>query len=117
MRFLKLSVVAIAVLAVASACQPGAAPAVETSVPSALQTGAAQAPTLLPDAASTAAAALQGVPLGRPTASCQRHAEVAAAAEVVHFKAMMLLLHQQRYAEAISQLRGHLAAFGHLPGQ
>ncbi|KAF6251338.1 Foie gras liver health family 1-domain-containing protein [Scenedesmus sp. NREL 46B-D3] len=28
---------------------------------------------------------------------------------------MMLLLHQQRYAEAIQQLRGHLAAFGPLP--
>jgi hypothetical protein len=63
-----------------------------------------------------AAAALQGVPLGRPTVSCQRHAEVAAVAEVVHFKAMMLLLHQQRFAEAIQQLRGHLAAFGPLPG-
>jgi hypothetical protein len=63
-----------------------------------------------------AAAALQGVPLGRPTVSCQRHAEVAAVAEVVHFKAMMLLLHQQRYSEAIQQLRGHLAAFGPLPG-
>jgi hypothetical protein len=63
-----------------------------------------------------AAAALQGVPLGRPTVSCQRHAEVAAVAEVVHFKAMMLLLHQQRYGEAIQQLRGHLAAFGPLPG-
>jgi hypothetical protein len=64
----------------------------------------------------SAAAALQGVPLGRPTVSCQRHAEVAAVAEVVHFKAMMLLLHQQRYGEAIQQLRGHLAAFGPLPG-
>jgi hypothetical protein len=42
---------------------------------------------------------------------------VAAVAEVVHFKAMMLLLHQQRYAEAIQQLRGHLAAFGPLPGK
>jgi len=41
-----------------------------------------------------AAAALQQVPLGGPTVSCQRHAEVAAVAEVVHFKAMMLLLHQ-----------------------
>lgn len=64
-----------------------------------------------------AAAALQGVPLGRPTVSCQRHAEVVAVAEVVHFKAMMLLLHQQRYPEAIQQLRGHLAAFGPLPGK
>lgn len=62
-----------------------------------------------------AAAALQGVPLGRPTVSCQRHAEVAAVAEVVHFKAMMLLLHQQRYGEAIQQLAGHMAAFGPTP--
>lgn len=62
------------------------------------------------------AAALQAVPLGRPTVSVQRHAEVAAVAEVVHFKAMMLLLHQQRYAEALQQLRSHLAAFGPLPG-
>lgn len=62
-----------------------------------------------------AAAALQGVPLGRPV-SCQRHAEVTAVAEVVHFKGMMLLLHQQRYPEAVQQLRGHLAVFGPLPG-
>jgi hypothetical protein len=64
----------------------------------------------------TAAAALQGVPLGRPAVSCQRHAEVAAVAEWVHFKAMMLLLHQQRYAEAVQQLASHLAAFGRVPG-
>jgi hypothetical protein len=64
-----------------------------------------------------AAAALQQVPLGRPTVSCQRHTEVVAVAEVVHFKAMMLLLHQQRYAEAVQQLRSHLAALGPLPGQ
>lgn len=63
-----------------------------------------------------AAAALQGVPLGRPTVSCQRHAEVSAVAEVVHFKAMMLLLHQQRYAEALQQLATHLAVFGRIPG-
>eukprot|EP00879_Flechtneria_rotunda_P002505 GHRR01002703.1.p1 GENE.GHRR01002703.1~~GHRR01002703.1.p1 ORF type:complete len:1063 (+),score=495.97 GHRR01002703.1:1057-4245(+) len=62
-----------------------------------------------------AAAALQGVSLGRPTVSCQRYAEVTAVAEVVHFKAMMLLLHQQRYAEAIQQLQGHLEAFGPSP--
>eukprot|EP00878_Enallax_costatus_P027899 GHUV01030087.1.p1 GENE.GHUV01030087.1~~GHUV01030087.1.p1 ORF type:complete len:989 (+),score=366.66 GHUV01030087.1:1269-4235(+) len=62
-----------------------------------------------------AAAALQGVPLGRPTVSCQRHAEVTAVAEIVHFKAMMLLLHQQRYAEVVQQLRGHLATFGPTP--
>ncbi len=59
MRLLKLFIVALAILALASACQPGTAPAVETSVPSALQTGAAQAPTMFPDAANTAAAALQ----------------------------------------------------------
>ncbi len=59
MRFLKLFIVALAVVALASACEPGNAPAVETSVPSALQTGAAQAPTAFPDAANTAAAALQ----------------------------------------------------------
>lgn len=64
-----------------------------------------------------AAAALQGVPLGRPTVSCQRHAEVAAVAEVVHFKAMMLLLHQQRHAEAVQQLATHLAVFGRIPGE
>lgn len=63
-----------------------------------------------------AAAALQGVPLGRPNVSCQRHAEVSAVAEVVHFKAMMLLLHQQRYAEALQQLATHLAVFGRIPG-
>jgi hypothetical protein len=63
-----------------------------------------------------AAAALQAVPLGRPTVSCQRHAEVAAVAEVVHFKAMMLLLHQQRYTEALQQLATHLAVFGRIPG-
>lgn len=63
-----------------------------------------------------AAAALQGVPLGRPTVSCQRHAEVVAVAEVVHFKAMMLLLHQQRYEEAVRQLATHLAVFGRIPG-
>eukprot|EP00775_Hariotina_reticulata_P005239 gene5239-5474_t len=62
-----------------------------------------------------AAAALHQVPLGRPTVSCQRHAEVMAVAEVVQFKAMMLLLHQQRYAEAVQQLRSHLAALGPLP--
>jgi hypothetical protein len=64
-----------------------------------------------------AAAALQAVPLGRPTASCQRHAEVCAVAEVVHFKATMLLLHQQRYGEAVAQLGSHLAAFGRVPGE
>lgn len=63
-----------------------------------------------------AAAALQGVPLGRPTVSVQRHAEVTAVAEVAHFKALMLLLHQQRHAEAIAQLRSHLASFGRAPG-
>lgn len=63
-----------------------------------------------------AAAALQGVPLGRPSVSCQRHAEVTAVAEIANFKAMMLLLHQQRYAEAVQQLRGHLSAFGPAPG-
>jgi hypothetical protein len=63
-----------------------------------------------------AAAALQGVPLGRPNVSCQRHAEVSAVAEVVHFKAMMLLLHQQRYADALQQLATHLAVFGRIPG-
>ncbi len=41
------------------ACQPGTAPSVATSIPSALQTSAAQAPTVLPNAANTAAAALQ----------------------------------------------------------
>jgi uncharacterized cupredoxin-like copper-binding protein len=55
MRFLKLFAVAVAVVALASACEPGAAPVVETSVPSALQTGAAQAPTLFSDAATAAA--------------------------------------------------------------
>jgi hypothetical protein len=64
-----------------------------------------------------AAAALAGVPLGAPAVSCQRHAEVAAVAEVVHFKAMMLLLHQQRYGEAVAQLNSHLATFGRLPGE
>lgn len=64
-----------------------------------------------------AAAALQGVPLGRPTVSCQRHAEVSAVAEVVHFKAMMLLLHQQRYGDALQQLATHLAVFGRIPGE
>lgn len=37
-------------------------------------------------------------------------------AEVVHFKAMMLLLHQQRYEEAVRQLATHLAVFGRIPG-
>jgi uncharacterized cupredoxin-like copper-binding protein len=59
MRFLKLFTIALAIVALASACEPGTAPAVETSVPSALQTGAAQAPTVFPDAANTAAAAVQ----------------------------------------------------------
>lgn len=64
-----------------------------------------------------ACAALGSVPLGKdPAAPCaQRHAEVCAVAEVVHTKALMLLLHQQRTGEAIAQLRRHLAAFGSLP--
>ncbi len=59
MRFVQLFAIGLIVLMVVSACAPGTAPAVETSIPSALQTGAAQAPTVLPDAANTAAAALQ----------------------------------------------------------
>lgn len=59
MRLLKLFAVAVAVLALASACEPGTAPVVGTNVPGALQTGAARAPTLFPDAATAAAAAVQ----------------------------------------------------------
>jgi hypothetical protein len=46
----------------------------------------------------------------------QRHAEVARVAEVVHFKVATLLLHQQRYGEALQQWRDHAATYGPLPG-
>ncbi len=59
MRVLELLAAGLIVMVILSACEPGTAPVVETSVPSALQTGAAQAPTVFPNAASTAAAALQ----------------------------------------------------------
>jgi hypothetical protein len=42
-------------------------------------------------------------------------AQVTRCAEVIHFKAMMLLLHQGRAAEALAQFRDHLETFGPLP--
>jgi hypothetical protein len=38
-------------------------------------------------------------------------------AELVHFKTVMLLLHQQRGAEALAQLREHLGMWGQVPGE
>ena len=49
--------------------------------------------------------------------SVQRHAEVVRVAELVHFKTMMLLLHQQRGTEALAQLREHLGLWGQVPGE
>lgn len=61
-------------------------------------------------------AALNSVPLGHPV-SVQRHAEVVRVAEVVHFKAMMLLLHQQRFDEALDQFRNHVSTYGAVEGK
>jgi hypothetical protein len=45
------------------------------------------------------------------------HAEVVAVAEVVHFKVLNLLLHQQALPQALGQLREHLALWGPVPGE
>lgn len=47
---------------------------------------------------------------------CNR-SQVTRVAEVVHFKALMLLLHQQRGPEALAQFRDHVATYGPLPGE
>lgn len=49
--------------------------------------------------------------------SPQMHAEVVAVAEVVHFKVLNLLLHQQALPQAMGQLREHLALWGPVPGE
>ena len=36
---------------------------------------------------------------------------------MVHFKSMMLLLHQGKAGEALDQFRRHAAQFGRLPGE
>jgi hypothetical protein len=70
-------------------------------------------------------AALQAGPVGVAVpymtpggaGAVQRHAEVCRVAEVVHFKVCTLLLHQQRFVEALQQLRDHLATYATLPGE
>lgn len=59
MKAMPLIALTLLVVTILSACQPGTAPGAVPSIPSALQTGAAQAPTVLPNDASTAAAALR----------------------------------------------------------
>jgi hypothetical protein len=49
--------------------------------------------------------------------SPQMHAEVVAVAEVVHFKVLNLLLHQQALPQALGQLREHLGLWGPVPGE
>ncbi len=47
----------------------------------------------------------------------QRHAELCRVAEVIQLKVCTLLLHQQRYTEALQQLKDHLATYAMPPGE
>ena len=60
-------------------------------------------------------AALATVPLGRPQPSVQRHFEAARVAGALNAKALTLLLHQQRGADALAQWRAHAAAWAAPP--
>lgn len=83
-----------------------------------------EAYTQLKEVAAAVGTALQAgpaaaVPYMTPggAGAVQRHAEVCRVAEVVHFKVCTLLLHQQRFVEALQQLRDHLATYATPPGE
>lgn len=48
--------------------------------------------------------------------AAHRHAEVCAVAEQIHLKISMLLLHQQRFEEAVAHMRQHLGRYHQPPG-